>query len=73
MLSESVTQRGRKRRERERDIPDAHQQTGGTHKRRAGREEKKMVTFLKHLKTCWLFSDACCLLMSVGVFKLLPL
>lgn len=42
MLSESVTQRGRKRKEREREseIPDAHQQTGGTHKRRAGREEK---------------------------------
>lgn len=33
-----------------------------THKKRT--EKKKLVTFLRHLKTCWLFWDACCLLMS---------
>lgn len=73
MLSESVTQRGRKRkeRERERSLMHTNKQEGHTKGEQGGK--KKMVTFLKHLKTCWLFSDACCLLMSVGVFKLLLL
>lgn len=54
--------RGREGREGEGEIPDTHQQTGGHTKREL--KKKKLVTFLRHLKTCWLFWDACCLLMS---------
>lgn len=50
MFSESVTQRER---ERERSLIHINKQAvDGTHKKRGG---KKMVTFLRHLKTCWLF------------------
>lgn len=71
VISESVTER-EKGRERERSLIHINKQAD-TQKESEEGERKKLVTFLRHLKTCWLFWDACCLLMSGGVFKPLAL
>lgn len=59
MFSGSVTER-----ERERDLIHTYKQTDTQRESRGRKKRKKLVTFLRHLKTCGLFSDACCLLMS---------